>query len=396
MLSAPDRGGRGSGASRPCPCVDYSGAWRRSLAGHGTCDGGGFMRRSRLGRHAGAHLVPRGRLRRSHVVRRAQGMPACCIPRFGLAASFLRRRCRGLIGLALLGALAAACTSQAAGTQVTPTTTLPVPTTLPSTAEPTQTQAPISPLQGSVSIWTAWEADHVAAVSDLLESFRQQHPRVQVRLSYYRPSELEEAFKTAAAAGRGPTILLGSLGLGARAVARRPDPRRCAALAAGAARHHPGVGVEPGLQRRRAGGPAGAPPRRRPVSQPRAGRTAGCLAGRSPGASRRRLPPTLRPSRYSIWGSQFSGAQLTACGGTLLRAGGGLGFDQQTGECWLESARSIPPGRPAGVQFPCRSGYIPGRTLAVVDRYHRCSARDRAGARGGERQHRCLAADSGG
>ncbi len=34
-------------------------------------------------------------------------------------------------------------------------------------------------------------------------------------------------------------------------------------------------------------------------------------------------------------GFTYSGSQLAACGGTLLKAGGGIGFDDATGLCWL-------------------------------------------------------------
>jgi ABC-type glycerol-3-phosphate transport system substrate-binding protein len=279
----------------------------------------------------------------------------------------LRRSLRGLTSLALLGALAAACTSQAVGAQVTPTTTLPVPAAIPATAEPTQTQAPLSPLQGSVSIWTAWEADHVAAVSDLLESFRQQHPRVQVRLSYYRPKELEQAFKTAAAAGRGPTILLapsawGPALLGAGLiidVAPRLLPEQRATI--------------PELvwsQVSSAGALVGLPVRLRGVVLYRNRALAAQPAASLDDLLAQAAAVSTRHAAEPVFdlGFAFSGAQLTACGGTLLRAGGGLGFDQPTGECWLNLlARFRQAGRPVFNSDSDRATFLAGHSPWLID-----------------------------
>lgn len=286
----------------------------------------------------------------------------------GCACSkLLRRGSRSLAGLALLGALAAACSPQTVGAQITPTTTLAVPTGIPATAEPTQTPIPVSPLQGSVSIWTAWEADHVAAVSDLLESFRQQHPRVQVRLSYYRPSELEEAFRTAAAAGRGPTILLAPSAWGPallRAglildVAPRLLPEQRATI--------------PELvwsQVSTAGALVGLPVRLRGVVLYRNRELAEAPAASLDDLLVKAAEASTRYAAEPVFdlGFAFSGAQLTACGGTLLRAGGGLGFDQQVGECWLNLlARFRQAGRPVFNSSADRATFLAGHSPWLID-----------------------------
>jgi arabinogalactan oligomer / maltooligosaccharide transport system substrate-binding protein len=278
-----------------------------------------------------------------------------------------RRSLRGLISLALLGALGAACTPPAAESQVTPTTTLPMPTAIPATAEPTQTQAPLSPLRGSVSIWTAWEAEHVAAVSDLMDGFRQQHPRVQVRLSYYRPAELLEAFETATAAGRGPTILLA------------PSAWGPALLRAGLI-----VDVTPRLlpeqrstipellwsQVSSAGALVGLPVRLRGVVLYRNRSLAAQPAASLDDLLTQAEAVSIRHAAEPVFdlGFAFSGAQLTACGGTLLRAGGGLGFDEKAGVCWLNLLSLFrQAGRPVFNSNADRATFIAGHSPWLID-----------------------------
>jgi ABC-type glycerol-3-phosphate transport system substrate-binding protein len=218
-----------------------------------------------------------------------------------------------------------------------------------------------------VSIWTAWEADHVAALSDLVEGFHTQHPRVQIRLSYFRPEELEEAFRNAAAAGRGPTILLAPSSWG-------PTLLRDGLI----------VDIEPRLlpeqraaipeliwsQASSAGAMVGLPVRLRGVvlyrnhslaAQPAA--LLGDLLTQAAAASTRFAADPV----FDL-GFEFSGAQLTACGGTLLRAGGGIGFDQQAGECWLNLlARFRQAGRPVFNSSADRATFLAGHSPWLID-----------------------------
>jgi ABC-type glycerol-3-phosphate transport system substrate-binding protein len=279
----------------------------------------------------------------------------------------LQRRVRGLIALVLLGASATGCASPVDESQVTPTTTLSRPTAIPATAEPTHTQASLSPLRGSVSIWTAWEADHVAALSDLVERFRLQHPRVQVRLSYYRPAELEGEFRNAAAAGRGPTILLAPSSWG-------PALLRDGLI----------VDMEPRLlpeqraaipeliwsQVSSAGAMVGLPVRLRGVVLYRnhslAAQPAASLSDLLTQAAEASTHYAAEPV-FDL-GFEFSGAQLTACGGTLLRAGGGIGFDQQSGVCWLNLlARFRQAGRPVFNSNADRATFLAGHSPWLID-----------------------------
>ncbi len=207
----------------------------------------------------------------------------------------------------------------------------------------------------------------MGAVSDLLESFRQQHPRVQVRLSYYRPSELEEAFKTAAAAGRGPTILLGPSAWG-------PALLRAGLILDVAPRLLPGQRATiPELvwsQVSNAGALVGLPVRLRGVvlyrNRALAERPAASLDDLLVQAAEASTHFAAEPV-FDL-GFAFSGAQLTACGGTLLRAGGGLGFDQQTGECWLDLlARFRQAGRPVFNSHADRATFLAGHSPWLID-----------------------------
>ena len=185
-----------------------------------------------------------------------------------------------------------------------------------------------------MSIWTAWEADRVADLSDLLESFHQQHPRVQISLSYFRPEELLEAYGLAVRDGIGPTVLLGPSAWG-------PSLLRQGLIVDIAPRVLPAQrdAIHPPLwsQVSDAGAVVGLPVRTRGTVlyrnrnlAPQPAATLQDLLARAADASSRFAAEPV----FDL-GFEFSGAQLTPCGGTVLRAGGGLGFDQAAGVCWL-------------------------------------------------------------
>jgi maltose-binding protein MalE len=218
-----------------------------------------------------------------------------------------------------------------------------------------------------VSIWTSWEAEDVGALSDLLEEFRQQHPRVQVRLSYYRSAELLEAFKAAAAAGRGPTILLGPAAWG-------PGLLRDGLIEDVSSRllseQRESIPTLVWSEASSSGAVVGLPVRLRGVvlyrnralaAQP-AGSLEDLLAQAAAASTRHAADPVFD------LGFEFSGAQLTACAGTLLRAGGGLAFDEATGICWLNLLdRFRQVGRPVFNSSADRATFVAGHSPWLID-----------------------------
>ena len=236
--------------------------------------------------------------------------------------------------LVLVAAVLSACSPDAVGVTATPTTTLPVPTARPVTPAPSQTAEPPSPLQGTVSVWTAWEADRVADLSDLLESFHRQHPRVQISLSYFRPEELLEAYGLAVRDGVGPTVLIGPSAWG-------PSLLRQGLIVDIASRVLPAqrdaVHTLLWSQVSDAGAVVGLPVRTRGTVLYRNRYLAAQPAATLQDLLARAAETSSRFAAEPVFdlGFEFSGAQLTPCGGTVLRAGGGLGFDQAAGVCWL-------------------------------------------------------------
>jgi len=218
-----------------------------------------------------------------------------------------------------------------------------------------------------VSVWTAWEAQEVAALSDLLVAFREQHPRVQVRLSFYRPAELLEAYRAAASTGQGPTILIGPSAWG-------PSLLRDGLIEDVSLRllseQRETISELIWSQATSGGETLGLPVRLRGVVLYR-NRT---LAQR-PAASLEDLlaEAAIVSTRYASepvfdLGFEFSGAQLTACGGTLLRAGGGLAFDQATGLCWLDLlSRFRQVGKPVFRSAADRVTFAAGHSPWLID-----------------------------
>ena len=277
------------------------------------------------------------------------------------------RQAQRLAAGVLVGALAAGCAPQGTAPLGTPTTTLPLPTLVPITAVPSATLAPLSPLRGSVSIWTAWEAENVAALSDLMEGFQQQHPRVQVRLSYYRPAELLEAFRAAVASGQGPTILLGPSAWG-------PALLRDGLIEDVSSRLLPQqretISELIWSQATSSGSLLGLPVRLRGVALYRNRALAAQPAASLEDLLAQAAATSTRYAAEPVFdlGFQFAGAQITACGGTLLRAGGGLAFDEATGICWLNLlSRFRRVGRPVFNSAADRATFTAGHSPWLID-----------------------------
>jgi ABC-type glycerol-3-phosphate transport system substrate-binding protein len=278
-----------------------------------------------------------------------------------------RHRVSWLGAAVLLLALSSGCAPQGDGLATTPTATLPLPTLVPPTIIPSDTPAPVSSLRGSVSIWTAWQAQEVAALSDLLEAFHQQHPQVQVGLSFYRPAELLQAFRAAASTGQGPTILIGPS-------AWEPGLMRDELIEDVSFRLQSEQRASiPELiwsQTMSGGEILGVPVRLRGIVLYR-NRT----LAEQPATSLEDLlaEAAIVSNRYAAepvfdLGFEFSGAQLTACGGTLLRAGGGLGFDEATGLCWLNLlSRFRQVGKPVFSSAADRATFVAGHSPWLID-----------------------------
>lgn len=226
------------------------------------------------------------------------------------------------------------CTGQPASPTATPAPTETTPTASPIEAQTGTTAPPASDLRGEVSIWLDWGPAALATLSDLLDEFRVQHSAVSVSLTYFRPGDLRPAFDEAIRTGKQPTILIAPSAWGPSLANKKTlvdiGPRvltelidRLQPLAWSQASYTGTVtGLPLALQgvvlyRNRALAPQPVPD------------FDGWLK------SARATSDKFPKESVLDFGFQYSGSQLAACGGTLLKAGGGIGFDQATGVCWL-------------------------------------------------------------
>lgn len=248
---------------------------------------------------------------------------------FNLRAPF-RRAALALAAAALLSGCAPAGSDLAP----TPTTTLPAPTARPVTPVPTEAPTPGSGLQGTVSVWVAWEADRVAELAALLQDFQDQNPGVRVRLTYIPHDELLPAYRAAKTDGQAPAILIGPSAWGAALfqdglildVASRLLPAQREGL------------VERLWSQVTVGGTIiGLPVRARGIVLLRNRTLAPQPAADLDGLLQQAAQTSVRFAAEPVFdlGFDFASAQLTPCGGTVLRTGGGLGFTTETGLCWL-------------------------------------------------------------
>lgn len=272
-----------------------------------------------------------------------------------------------LVIVAVLGALAAGCARQQPASPATPTTTLPAFAAAPPSPTPSATTALTSSLRGSVSVWTAWEAANVSELSNQLQEFHQRHPTIQVRLTYFRESELQEAFQSGVASGTGPTVLIGPSAWGPSllregliadvsqrlsADQREALPERVWSQASSGAAL---LGVPVRLR--------GVVLYRNASLAPQPAATLQDLLDQSAAVAARYPAEPV----FDL-GFEVSGAQLTACGGTLLRAAGGLAFDEATGVCWLSLlARFREVGRPVYDSDADRATFIAGHSPWLID-----------------------------
>jgi ABC-type glycerol-3-phosphate transport system substrate-binding protein len=114
------------------------------------------------------------------------------------------------LALFLVAVLLSACQAADGGPVATP-----VRTTAP-TVRPTRTPAPSAnltptprPVEGTVSIWHAWQGEELSALAQVIAEFNLLYPEVYFDVTYVPRTDLLPRFREAAAASRGPTLLLG-------------------------------------------------------------------------------------------------------------------------------------------------------------------------------------------
>ncbi|MFN2242160.1 MAG: extracellular solute-binding protein, partial [Anaerolineae bacterium] len=69
---------------------------------------------------------------------------------------------------------------------------------------------PAVEITGTVSLWHAWPDSEAAGLAQVIASFQEQQPGIQVDARYVPPDDLRVAYEAAAASGEGPTLLLGA------------------------------------------------------------------------------------------------------------------------------------------------------------------------------------------
>lgn len=275
----------------------------------------------------------------------------------------LRRAALALVAAALIGGCAAAGTES----PPTPTTTLPAPTARPVTPVPTEAPTPISGLQGTVSVWVAWEADRVADLSQLLLAFQEQHPGVKVRLTYIPLGELLPAYRAAVTAGEAPSVLIGPsawgaalqrdgliLDVGSRLLPTTREEiveRLWSAVTSG-------------------GAIIGLPVRARGLVLLRNRNLAPQPAADLASLLEQAEQTSVRYAAEPVFdlGFDFASAQLTPCGGTVLRTGGGLGFNEEVGLCWLRLLARFRQAGPLTFNTDAdRSTFLAGHSPWLID-----------------------------
>ena len=270
--------------------------------------------------------------------------------------------------LALVAAaLLAGCGSAGAEIAPTPTTTLPAPTARPVTPVPTEAPTSISGLQGTVSVWVAWEADRVADLAALLQAFHEQNPGVRIRLTYIAQDELLPAYRAAVSAGQAPAVLIGPSAWGAGLhqdglildVASRLLPAQ-----------REGIVARLWSQVTTGGAIIGLPVRARGIVLLRNRTLAPQPAADLTSLLQQAAETSARFAAEPVFdlGFDFASSQLTPCGGTVLRTGGGLGFNQEVGLCWLRLLARFRQAGPLTFNTDAdRSTFLAGHSPWLID-----------------------------
>ena len=267
----------------------------------------------------------------------------------------------------LAGAMLSGCASAGADLAPTPTTTLPAPTARPVTPVPTEAPTSVSGLQGTVSVWVAWEADRVADLSELLLDFQAQHPGVEIRLTYITPDELLPAYRAAVPAAEAPSVLIGPSAWGAAL-------QRDGLILDVGSRLLPTLREEIvdrlWSQVTTGGAIIGLPVRARGIVLLRNRNLAPQPAADLAALLQQAAETSVRFAAEPVFdlGFDFASSQLTPCGGTVLRTGGGLGFSEEVGLCWLTLLARFRQAGPLAFNTDAdRSTFLAGHSPWLID-----------------------------
>jgi|GEM_PF-412965 len=92
-----------------------------------------------------------------------------------------------------------------------PTDATPEIASTESTAEESPTATvEASTLEGAVTLWHPWEEDESESLDEVVAAFQVRNPDVDVEVLYVPLDDLREEYEIAAAAGSGPTVLIGA------------------------------------------------------------------------------------------------------------------------------------------------------------------------------------------
>jgi maltose-binding protein MalE len=204
----------------------------------------------------------------------------------------------------------------------------------------TETSAPTSTLSGTITLWHSWTDNELVSLKQIVNDFQKKNPKVAVELKYIPFDDLPTRFASSID-GEGPDLLLGSSGWGPELydaglvadVSRIAKPKFFEKIGEGALETVRYKNALIGL----------------PISYNR-----GVVIFRNrsvlseiPQTLAEYLESAVNVTRGDIIGAVidlgffYSGAYLSACGGSLMDARGFPLFENPTGLCWVELLKSI-------------------------------------------------------
>ena len=204
----------------------------------------------------------------------------------------------------------------------------------------TEIPAPTSTPSGTITLWHSWTDNELVSLKQIINDFQKKNPKVAVELKYIPFDDLPTRFASGVG-GAGPDLLLGSSGWGPELydaglvadVSRIAKPKFFEKIGEGALETIRYKNALIGL----------------PISYNR-----GVLIFRNrsvlseiPQTLAGYLESAVNVTRGDIIGAVidlgffYSGAYLSACGGSLMDARGFPLFENPTGLCWIELLKSI-------------------------------------------------------
>ncbi len=109
-----------------------------------------------------------------------------------------------LVALAVLSLIASACGPTAEPTEATPEVIEAEARSEPAPGE--QVRGP----RGTVTLWHAWQKNETQSLNQVIAAFQGTYPQVRFEVLYVPFDDLRDQFENAAAAGGGPTVLIGA------------------------------------------------------------------------------------------------------------------------------------------------------------------------------------------